>query len=243
MTTPHGPDAGPQRTLRIREVSSHRMPEPLLQDLSRRLVVAAQEAFGEHLRGAIAKGSAVKGGFVPYFSDFDLHLFVAQEAMLGWLKPRLEYALAFQERIGPLPPADYQVSQCQVLCISWDTYPEGWTPPLPGTYRVLFGGLPPHLQHVSPHLVRQHAAQFFQDVPRQIKQLINRMLDKPDAGLPAVVRLLGTSIKPAGYHALALLHTDPLAVWSMPLGNVLAWVEPLACPTGGLSAFLDAVQP
>lgn len=125
------------------------MPQEPRQCLAAAIVESAKEAFGAGLLTAIGKGSAFKGDFIPYYSDFDVHLFVDSRLvpMLGPRTPSLQQALKSQSCLGRINPESFQVNSIQVFVIDALDYPKDWTPPLPGTYRVLYGNYPTHFRH------------------------------------------------------------------------------------------------
>jgi hypothetical protein len=118
--------------------------DPARRDaLCARVIEAAIVAFGRQLRCGILKGSALKGDFIPHYSDFGVHLFVDPAAMQAVDVPRLDRALAFQAAFGQVDPRAYAVNACQVSFIAGGRYPDGWVKPIPGTYQVVYGEPPP----------------------------------------------------------------------------------------------------
>ena len=217
----------------------------LITELTYRVVEAAKAAFGEHLHGVIVKGSALKSDgadFIPYYSDFDCHVFVASVAMRGPLAPRLDYALAFQERIGKIDPDDYQIGYCQVLFFAESGYPDGWTRPLPETYRVAYGHVPVGFDAATSDEYIASAQATLRQLPARADGLIGGFIDRPDERITRDVRLLGTFLKPAAYAAATLLTGEPFRVWRSPLTDVLSIVEPTVCPSHGISRFFAGVR-
>lgn len=84
----------------------------------------------------------MKGDFIPGYSDLDLHAFVDPEALISGRTPKLEYTLRFQEATGRLEPQDVRVSQFQIYFLRADRTMEDWTPPVPGSYVVVYGTPP-----------------------------------------------------------------------------------------------------
>lgn len=202
------------------------MPSKARNELAERVVQAAKLTFGEGLLAAIGKGSAFKGDFVPFYSDFDVHLFIdgTTVQMLDARTPALKVALAFQRAIGAIEPEAYGVNSVQAYVVDAERYPKDWTPPLPGTYRVLHETYPKSLTvPTSEELIAKSRA-FFPWIRTTIPGLIGRIVDKPDSGLAPYVRYLGTSLKPAVYHAATLQGADPVAVWAQPLARVVGMV-------------------
>lgn len=202
------------------------MPSAERAKLTSYVIEAAKTAFGDGLVGAIGKGSAFKGDFIPYYSDFDVHLFVDpdQVEMLDARTPALEHALRFQEALGSIEPETYRVSSIQAFVVDAYNYPADWTPPLPGTYSVVYGQAP--AWKVPSHDDLYKAAQtFFPRMRQQVPNLIGRFLDKPNSGLAPYVRLVGTCLKPAVYYGATLRGRDPVTVWTEPVGTLLPLLE------------------
>lgn len=221
--------------------------DPAIRTTLNRLIIAAgRKAFGDHFRGAILKGSAYKGDFIPYFSDYDIHTFIDDAAMAGPRLPIVEHALAFQEAFGDVNPHDYQVNQCQIYFIAWNRYPRDWVKPLPGTYTVIYGDLPPGFNDFTEIERELYIRKSHEDIrvyARHCEGLIDRMVDKPNTGLPPLARLAGTFLKPMSYMVATVAGHDPEYVWKLPLADVLAIAEPLACPDGLISEYFAQVQP
>ncbi len=154
---------------------------------------AMRAAFGDHLRGAILKGSALKGDFIPYYSDFDVHAFVDTAAMQTATVPAVERALAFQAAIGAVEPRDYGVNALQIFFIAWDRFPADWVKPLPGTYTLIAGELPAGFTDIDPADYLVSAESFFASLlSGWYGSLVSSLLDKPNAALPRLARLAGT---------------------------------------------------
>ncbi|MHB0884953.1 MAG: hypothetical protein ACYC6V_05040 [Bacillota bacterium] len=208
-------------------------------------LAALTETFGPALQAAVVKGSAYKGGFIPGFSDFDLHAYLRSSVgpMLDHRTPSLDLALAFQAAIGQIDVKPFGPGDAQVYLIDADHYPDDWTPPLPGTYELVYGELPAGLPKPTRERLISEAQAYFPPVLRGAFALIGRLLDKRDSSLPPLVRLLGTYLKPAPYHAAILDGADPLVVWTRPLPEVLAAVEPTWDPSRRLTRyFLEAYR-
>lgn len=219
------------------------MEPALREELSSRVLDAATHVLGDGLLAAVGKGSAYKGDFVPYYSDFDIHLFVdsTRVPMIDGRTPALRPAVAFQAAMGAIDPESYGVNSIQVFWVDGRNYPEDWTPPLPGTYWLIYGELPDELRLPSEESMRQKAIQFFPWARKQARALIGRFLDKPNHAIAPLVRLLGTHLKPAAYQGAILLGANPYDVWCKPLAEVVAQVERTWLPQQGVTRFFREV--
>lgn len=115
-------------------------------------------------------------------------------------------------------------------------------PPLSGTYEMVYGNLPAGPPVPGPQDIVREAGRFFRSAPQAPAVLVERVLDKPDGHLPVLVRLLGTHVKPAAYHAAVLNGAPALDVWRWRLAGVIPWVEPVSCPSLGFSRFFDEMS-
>lgn len=59
------------------------MAPELVNDLSAQMLDIAQDVFRGDLTAMIVKGSAIKGDFIPHYSDFDVHIF-ARDGLVRW---------------------------------------------------------------------------------------------------------------------------------------------------------------
>ncbi len=219
------------------------MPAPLNpRDAVPLLLPLLQSAFGECLRCVILKGSALKGDFIPYYSDLDLHAFLSADALLDGRAPRRELALALQAGLGRLRPSDYGCNSFQVSFLDWSSYPDDWARPLPGTYTVVHGVLPPGFTEVSAADYLPHCRAALQRLPGVTSSLLGRIADKPDSGLPPLLRLAGTELKAALYCALTLRTGDPDRAWRLPLGAALDELAPYLAAGEALRAYFRAVR-
>lgn len=201
------------------------LPRAARDELTTRVVDAAKEGFGVHLRGAIVKGSAYKGGFVPGYSDFDLHLMVDGAAMDGPLTPTLECAMRLQRALGTIEREPYRVSDVQVYAVHKDAYPQEWLPPLPRSFTLVYGAYPKEWDTPNPNFVRDRAQQFIAQLPAVRAGEIRSFQDKSDRNLARPVRLLGTALKPALYCGAVLCGYDPIDVWSVRPIELVQWAR------------------
>ena len=218
------------------------MQPELADELSGRLLGIARDVIGEDLAGMIVKGSAIKGDFIPWFSDFDVHLFVDDAVMRGPLTPSQAIAVPFQERFSAIDVDDYQVSQVQVMMISATRYPQDWTPALPGSYRLVYGAVPESLPEVTAEMARSHAFDGLVRYEQWIDTLLARIVDKPDQQLADNVRLAGTLLKAALYEAAIVLGSPPLETWERSLRDILDEVEPQLMPDQPATRYFERAR-
>jgi predicted nucleotidyltransferase len=222
---------------------ARRDPPASLRGAVDAIVAACRSAFGPHLKCVILKGSAVKGDFVPDYSDLDLHAFVDGEILLSDRTPKLEYALRFQEAIGALDPRAVGASQFQVYFLRADRTPEDWNPSVPGSYEVVYGE-PPHALHEWKAFdYVAHAKRNLARISDDRRMLIDRIVDKPNRALATYVRLAGTYLKGHAYSAAIVASGDPVRALGMHTTELVAYLKGLDPSLSAVRRFFDLVAP
>ncbi len=220
-----------------------RPPSRKLVDEAASLVVSAcKGGFGSSLECVTLKGSAVKGDFVPGYSDFDFHVFLKPEAMESERVPKIGCALRFQKAFGRVKPADYGVSQFQIYFINSQHYPDDWAPPPEGTFRVVWGKLPLVIAEVGGEVYVQRANENLKTVGDTRKTLVGRFVDKPDASVPGLVRLLGACLKNYMYSVMILLSSEPKDGLRLRLDEMMPLVEKGVGSKGHLSVYFEQIS-
>ncbi len=200
---------------------------------------AALEAFQRGVRSIILKGSALKGDFIPGYSDLDVHVYVSSGFMQSERVPKLEPAIRFQRRIGGLDPERYGVSSFQVYFIDADQYPEDWQRPLPGSYRVIYGD---PVEEASPEESLERARDHLVEYPAYVANLIQRFVDKPDKELPYMVRLAGATLKGAVHSAVTVATQDPEMVVGLSVDDALDVLKEHGLEVSSAASLFSAVR-
>lgn len=200
------------------------LPPELRESLSA-VVRACRNVFGAHLQCVIVKGSAVKGDFLRGYSDLDVHAFVDPEVLMSDRAPKLEYAMRFQEAIGTLEPRDAGASQFQVYVLPADRPLEDWAPAVPGSYEVVYGGMPAALANWQDFDYEGRAKRGLVRIPGDVRMLIERTLDKPNRSLPTYVRLAGSFVKGHAYSAAILASGDARRALKMRTSELFRLLE------------------
>ena len=212
---------------------------PALRGSLTAVVRACRDAFGEHLQCVIVKGSAVKGDFLPGYSDLDVHAFVHPDVLMSDRAPKLEYAMRFQEAIGGLEPRDAGASQFQVYFLPADRPAEDWAPAVPGSYEVVYGEAPAALANWRDFDYEGRAKQSLARIPGDVRMLIERTLDKPNRSLPLYVRLAGTFVKGHAYSAAILASGDAGRALTMRTSELLQFLEDADPSLASVRRFFD----
>lgn len=198
------------------------MPHP--RDAVPAAVDALREVFGDDLRCAILKGSVLKGDWIPYFSDLDVHAFVEgvrEDRSVHWTK-----AVALQERIGTIDPDEHQIDSVQLILFPPEGYTPDMTPPPPGTYELLWGEVPATF---APPQVVEHVATSRANLarlPGYLAAMSRSFWDKPDRSVARYARLAGTYLKGALYDVGQIVTEEPAWVLAHRLDDLVALVGP-----------------
>jgi len=206
------------------------------------VVSACKAAFTDSLECVTLKGSAVKGDFIQDYSDFDFHVFLKPEATEGETSPKVEGAIKFQKAIGDINPQDFGASQFQIYFINSKKYPQNWVPPVEGTYKILWGKLPFNVKELDDSTYLSYSRQFLSSVESDKQKLIERFVDKPNSGVPAVVRLLGATVKGHMYSVSMLLTSKPKTVLKLKLDELISIVEEGIGSKGHISKFFEHIS-
>jgi hypothetical protein len=188
-------------------------------------VAACLDVFGrERVEAIVLHGSVAKGGAIPGYSDTDFMVFLSPDCFTADHQLPDETVFAIQERIAALPWRDIGASYPQAYFYDARRMPEWWTGPAPGAYRVLYGSIPAGIEATEEKL-RQSAARYLEEMPRNLATDLRNFADSDDSSLPRRVRLIGTSVTPAIFALLTRYAGDALELWRLPKHEALARLE------------------
>lgn len=199
--------------------------ESAITGLRKEFVEACKSVFGESLVAIIAKGSTVKGGFIPWLSDLDLHVYLKDDAFAYSHFLKLELGLALQEQMDKLiRKYDFGGGPVQVIMINVSK-PKDWSGPLPGTYELLYGDECPDEIPTVEYMLEKDTENLRN--PSYGYGSVNSFVDKTSDALPGYVRRLNTVVTPTFYRVLSVLTKDPHRAWKMMKFEVLEALEQL----------------
>jgi len=209
------------------------------------LVVSACKAvFGPDPICVSLKGSAVKGDFIPGYSDLDFHIFLRPDVMDGENVPKAEHAVRFQRVFGHINPEDFDVSQFQIYFINSENYPKDWAPPVQGTYKVLWGSLPETAKEPEEPAYIRFAEQHLSlpNIEYSRRSIVGRFVDKPDSRIASIVRLLGATLKNYMYSVSVLITRDPKIAFGLKLDKMTDIVEEGIGSAGHFRGFYEHIS-
>lgn len=185
-----------------------------------RIVPALQETFQEGLRAAVVTGSVIRGDFVPFYSDLDVHAFLEPEMLLDEHAPLPHLALAFRDSIGDLNPDAYGFAGFQITFVPV-AFRSDWAPMLPVHYRTLVGDPVPIFGAITAERFLAHARRRLDQLPSEVATLVHTIVDKTDGVLARHSRLIGAYLKGQIYNAAVIISNDPLRIWQTTLAEVI----------------------
>ncbi len=116
------------------------IPSPETEACWRRVIQTYNRVFDIDLRAVVAHGSAIKGDFIPDWSDLDMSTFLSPDTF-GPCDLPLNKTLATQATVNRfcVPQADF--AYYQTYFHNTDAPPNPWVGFFPNTYRLLHGEL------------------------------------------------------------------------------------------------------
>lgn len=190
-----------------------RMPRLLKEVLarfdepSREIVEACQRVFGTDLVAVIMKGSVVRGDFIPYYSDFDIHIFLHKNALEQERAPAFDLAMSMQATVGRIDLERLQISAVQVTYNNADSTPSSWSSTPPEVSRTLYGRSPEYDTHSQNW--GGDAISTLEGLEDERRYEIRAVHDISDSLLYRLVRRQGAFLK-GGAHSLAGLFMDDI---------------------------------
>jgi hypothetical protein len=189
-------------------------PDPaLVRAIGERVVRACLEVFGQDgVLGIYQHGSSVKGGMIPGFSDFDVHVLL-KPGLVGPYGVSLDKVFAMQERVDGLGAREAGFSQFQGFFLDPAHLPPGWTGPTPGGYRVLSGSLPAGYEATDERL-RLSSMRALSTARQEAERFHTSLVDAHDDTLRGRLRLMSTMITPMLYAAISYDQEKACALWA-----------------------------
>ncbi len=201
----------------------------------RQVTDASKKAFGTDLVGIAVKGSAVRGDFIPYYSDLDLHIFLHEGALLDARTPRIEPALDLQEALGNLDFEKMRVSTVQLTFHNVDNPQSEWTPTPPEVSRVVYGTVPEYDRESGNW--RTEALEMLDMLQKEVLYQLKSVPDKPNSAVANLVRREGAFLKGGGYSLAGLLSNDIRRAQLMPFWELDEYLEKETSGSVNLSSF------
>jgi hypothetical protein len=167
------------------------------------IVEASKTIFGQDLVAVVVKGSTIRGDFISYYSDLDVHLFLHDGSLTEDNTLWLDDALKLQPVVERIDPERLQISSVQIAFNSADHKPLLWSPTPREVKLVLYGNPPEYdLRAVG---WRRDAETTLLNLDKEVAYEMKNFTDRRGAFLSQLVRRQGTFIKGGAYSLAALV--------------------------------------
>jgi hypothetical protein len=212
--------------------------ERLLQEIDALIECFVEALLGhvpaDEIAGIYVKGSAIKPwdspiDYVPELSDVDIHLLFRDaediarrfdlQAALGM---RSEIVHAYSARVS----APIHFPEPQLVVLNRLLAQPDYCPSPEETLKTVFGE-PLCEKRPDPERVRDLDRKSVLALAPRVEALPLRMIDKPAAHLPAVLRDLNWQLSPTGPRVLTMMGVPPQQAWSANRTRVCARLEQL----------------
>jgi hypothetical protein len=198
------------------------------------VVLQAAEVFIRHTRpwfiGLACFGSAVKGWFLPGFSDIDFHLYLEDAAFtnLEELSLPVKLCLAIQRDLARVDPAPFAYIDGGA---ERAYIPPGHVGPVPGNTWLVAGRMP--VSQATPAELVAEARASLAQLEVQPVFLTPGLLHtgQSHGDLALTVRSLTQAVWPTLFQALVLMRPDPMLVWATPKDQAIRLL-PVDSPIG-----------
>ncbi|MHA1576236.1 MAG: hypothetical protein ACTSU3_02635 [Candidatus Thorarchaeota archaeon] len=192
-----------------------------------------QETFGERLRYAYAKGSAVKSwdsiiDYVPEISDIDIHFrFTTLEDTIFSEDPfsqamtiSSEYERRFLEEL----PDAFHMPRTQLFLIDLLMEDVDYVPPRMSDIHVMIG-TPKQIPLPSVDTIRSIDTSQLQSLETYLKTLPMSVIDRAGFDFWSIIRRMTWRVSPSPVRLLTQTHPDPLEVWSWNRSTIVKELE------------------
>ena len=179
--------------------------------------------FGNDITCIILHGSVVKGGFIKHFSDVDVQVFLKADTFDRYGIPLMK-SIETQKAVGDIDFSDIGIKYLQMYFYNTLDLPSWYTPPLEGTYRVIFGSYPNELVYDVEDF-KKKMVQYLKNIDNVIPNLVKNFADSSNNVLFRRLRYLETDVVPTMYSLCSFDLENPEKIWAKPKNDIIALVE------------------
>ncbi len=182
-----------------------------------------RESFGERLKYAYAKGSAIKTwdsaiDYVPVVSDVDIHVFLSDDAGLfaGYedeFKRSMELSSSFERAFYQREPDPLHLPRNQIVLLNDAMKQEEFTMPRLRDVQPIVGS-PDFSSQSSPETIRNHDLLNLRELREFLDGVPMKTVDRAGFDFWSLIRTMTWRVSPAPVRLLTQSHDDPLEVWS-----------------------------
>ncbi len=176
------------------------------------LVESVQKVFKEDVICFLIHGSIVKGGLIEGFSDLDIQVFL-KESSFDVFDLKIEKCMEIQNLVGTLDVPKIGAQYLQMYFYNPKNMPDWYTPPVKGSFKILYGELPKELDYnVENFKIRMIRS--LKNLPSEIRTTIRSFADCSDKTIYRRTRLIATKIFPIMYSLLSYDLKEPKEIWA-----------------------------
>ena len=192
---------------------------------------------GDDFVGLLAHGSAVKGGVIPGCSDIDLQLYLRDAAFSAGEPLPLEQQMAIHRDLSLIDTGPFAYIQCYAF---GSCFPDGWTGPVPGAYRIIAGRLP--LPEATEEMLRRSASARLRTMDPWPSYLKDNLIEHGRGRLARHLRLLCTDVWPTLYQLLIVGGADAIPTWNLPKQEAMERIPADTAAGAAIRGFYRAVR-
>jgi hypothetical protein len=175
------------------------------------LLESIQKVFKEDVICFLIHGSIVKGGLIEGFSDLDVQVFL-KKSSFDEFGLRLEKCMEIQNLVGNLSTPEIGAQYLQMFFYNPTNMPEWYTPPVKGSFKILFGELPRELDY-SVENFKKRMIKALKNLHNDVTRTIRSFADCSNNTIYRRTRLISTSIFPTRYSLLSYDLKHPEEIW------------------------------
>ena len=190
----------------------------VVDKISRQLRDLILKVFNEKVRCILIHGSVIKGGMIEDFSDLDVQVFLDEDS-INIYGLELIKSIEMQKLVGNFDLTSIKASYLQMYFYNSNKMPSWYTPPVSGSYQVIFGDLPNNLDYNIENF-RKRMIQNLRDLSNKISNLVGNFADSSNRTLLRRVRYLATVIFPSMYSLVSYKLDDPSILWKKPKNEI-----------------------
>ena len=192
-----------------------------------------QETFGERIRYAYTKGSAIKSwdsiiDYVPEISDVDVHFrFTTLEDMIFSEDPfsqAMEISSEYERRFLEEQPNAFHMPRSQLLLVDLLMEDVDYVPPRMSDIRVMIG-TPKQIPLPSVDTIRSIDLSQLKSLETFLKGLPMSVIDRAGFDFWTIIRRMTWRVSPSPVRLLTQTHPDPLEVWSWNRSTIVKELE------------------
>ncbi|NPE07005.1 MAG: hypothetical protein GNW80_01880 [Asgard group archaeon] len=176
------------------------------------LVESIQKVFKEDVICFLIHGSIVKGGLIEGFSDLDVQVFL-KESSFDEFDLKIEKCMEIQNLVGTLDVPKIGAQYLQMYFHNPKNMPDWYTPPVKGSFKILYGELPKELDfNVENFKIRMIRS--LKGLHSEVRTTIRSFADCSDKTIYRRTRLIATKIFPIMFSLLSYDLKDPNGIWA-----------------------------